>query len=188
MRIHSNCQLEVVFLGHVEWKLLLTIYVDDFKMAGPRQHVTSRWSALRQHLKLEEVEPAGLYFGCTHKVRTVLLKYGQMARRVEYDLSDFLKSCLEKYTSKTGVSTFEKVSTPFLSEQDSAQCFDEEPTWAQLLGTEDWDGKYKSVKQLQAESADPDIVLGKRAKIAPRLVMKVLYAARMARCDFVAGS
>ncbi len=154
-------------------------------MAGPRQYVTSWWSALRLHLKLGEVELAGLYLGCMHKVRSVLLKSCQMARRVEYDMSYFLSFCLEKYTRMTGVSAFEKVSTPFLSEQDAAQCFEEEPTWAQLLGTEEWDGKYKSVKQLQAEPTDPDMVLGKHAKIAPHIVMKVLYAARMARYDLL---
>ncbi len=139
-----HCEEKVLLCGFVpianwkscfweEWRLLLTIYVDDFRVAGPREHVTSGWSALQQHLKLGEVEPVGLYLGCMHKVRTVLLKSGQLARRVEYDMSDFLRSCLAKYTAKTGVSAFEKVSTPFLSEQDSAQCFDEEPSWEQLL-------------------------------------------------------
>ncbi len=66
------------------------MWVDDFKMAGPREHVSSGWSALKQHLKLGDVEPAGLlYLGCLHKVKSVLLKSGRMARRVEYDMSEF---------------------------------------------------------------------------------------------------
>ncbi len=72
-----------------------------------------------------------------------------------------------------------------MSEQESAQCFDEEPTWEQLLGKSDWDGKYKTVKQLQTDPTDKDIILGKHAKVAPQVVMKVLYAARMARYDLL---
>ncbi len=95
-----HCEEKVLLCGFIpianwescfwrlEWKLLLTVYVDDFKMAGPREHINLGWSVLKQHLKLGEVEPAGLYLGCLHKVKSVLLKSGQMARGVEYDMSD----------------------------------------------------------------------------------------------------
>ncbi len=95
-----------VAFGIRSGNVLSTVCVDDFKMAGPREHVDSGWSVLKQLLKLGDVEPAGLYLGCLHKVKSVLLKSGQMARRVEYDMSDFLRSCVEKYTPKTGITVF----------------------------------------------------------------------------------
>ncbi len=57
-------------------------------MAGPRQHVTAGWAALKKDLKPGEVEPVGFYLGCLRKVRSVLLRSGQMARRVRKNIPD----------------------------------------------------------------------------------------------------
>ncbi len=70
-------------------------------------------------------------------------------RRVEYDMSDILRSCVEKHTAKICITTFDRVSTPFLTEQDSAPSFEEEPSWDQLLGRADWSGKQPTLKQIQ---------------------------------------
>ncbi len=110
---------------------------------------------------------------------------GKIVRTMTYDMSDFLRSCLAENTAKMGVVVFENVSTLFLSEQDSAQCFDEEPSWDQLLGKAEWNGKHQALKQMQQDCGKDDIALGRYAKVAPQVVMKVLYAARMARYDLL---
>ncbi len=92
---------------------------------------------------------------------------------------------MEKYTAKTGVTAFEKVSTPFLTEQDSAPSFEEEPSWDQLLGKVEWSGKQRTLKQMQLGCETAEFVVGKYAKIAPQVVMKILYAARTARYDLL---
>ena len=67
---------------HDKLKLLLIIYVDDFKMAGPKQTLAKGWELLRKHpdkgtgIKLEEPKPASLFLGCEHIVREVKLPHG----------------------------------------------------------------------------------------------------------------
>ena len=47
-------------------QLFLSIYVDDFKMAGPKQHLKPMWASLRKHLDLDpEVKSSSnVYLGC----------------------------------------------------------------------------------------------------------------------------
>ena len=49
---------------HPDLKLLLVIYVDDLKMAGPTVNLPKGRNMLRQELRLEEETPLGLYLGC----------------------------------------------------------------------------------------------------------------------------
>ena len=63
---------------NMEWKscfwnpdtrMLLTIYVDDFKLAGPEGNIAETWTQLREHLLLTEPEPVDQYLGCKHRKR-----------------------------------------------------------------------------------------------------------------------
>ena len=56
---------------HKELKVLLTVYVDDFKMAGPRQAVSRAWGLVGSKLKLESPKAANRYLGCDH-IRTAI--------------------------------------------------------------------------------------------------------------------
>ena len=49
---------------HKKLKLLLVIYVDDLKMAGPTQNLKEGWSLLRQAIEIEPEVDSGLYLGC----------------------------------------------------------------------------------------------------------------------------
>ena len=51
--------------------MLLTTYVDDFKLAGPKHNLPEGWKLLRKHLSIEDPKPVGLYLGCHHDVSTV---------------------------------------------------------------------------------------------------------------------
>ena len=48
---------------HPELKLMLSIYVDDFKMAGPLHAQERGWALIRQGLKIGSDEPLGFYLG-----------------------------------------------------------------------------------------------------------------------------
>lgn len=48
---------------HPTWKLILSVYVDDFKLSGPDTYMEVSWIHLQQHLEMEEPVPAGLYVG-----------------------------------------------------------------------------------------------------------------------------
>ena len=49
--------------------LWLSVYVDDFKMAGPKKNIAPMWAELRKLLALEPPVPSGenTYLGCTSK-------------------------------------------------------------------------------------------------------------------------
>ena len=49
---------------HKEMELLLVVYVDDLKMAGPESSMKKGWSMLRSKLDLEPETDLGLYLGC----------------------------------------------------------------------------------------------------------------------------
>ena len=84
---------------HPKLKLMLTIYVDDFLMSGPKIHLRAGWDMLRSNvgspgLKIEDQKPVGadhesvpgkrdgktLYLGC---YRSVELKCDPTARKYE---------------------------------------------------------------------------------------------------------
>ena len=48
--------------------LFLVIYVDDFKLSGPRSNMTEGWRLLRKGLTIEPEKPSGLYLGCLHEI------------------------------------------------------------------------------------------------------------------------
>ena len=55
---------------HPVHDLLLVIYVDDFKLAGPKDKLALGWELISSGLKIEKPGPLGLYLGCKHDVST----------------------------------------------------------------------------------------------------------------------
>ena len=55
---------------HPEKGLYLSVYVDDFRMAGKKEHMTAMWKKLRETLELEpEVDSvSNTYLGCNQKI------------------------------------------------------------------------------------------------------------------------
>jgi len=51
---------------HKEMKLLLVVYVDDLKMAGPETSMKQGWAVLRSKLDLEPETDLGLYLECQY--------------------------------------------------------------------------------------------------------------------------
>ena len=51
---------------HAELDLLLVVYVDDFKMAGPQDKISKGWELIAKVIDMEPAEVLGRYFGCHH--------------------------------------------------------------------------------------------------------------------------
>ena len=58
---------------HREKKLFLSVYVDDFKMAGSKQHLKAMWEEVGKKLEMDPPEPVhgNVYLGCSqHDIKT----------------------------------------------------------------------------------------------------------------------
>ena len=53
---------------HPELRLVLVVYVDDFKMSGPLANLGKGWATLRGDIKMGDPEPLGKYLGCEHQL------------------------------------------------------------------------------------------------------------------------
>jgi RNA:NAD 2'-phosphotransferase (TPT1/KptA family) len=181
---------------HKQLKLFLAVYVDDFKMSGPTSNLKHGWDLIAKHIKLETPQQIGRYLGCHHEVThttmnsnhdprctsnpvwsllhdntpTVRAKPGAWqppssqggrvaVTVVKYNMHDFMEQCVERYQQLSGGNAvLRHVETPFLDES-------------------------------RPEFDDPDhedcINKGTLGPIASSVLMKCLYAARMARYDLL---
>ncbi len=53
---------------HPRLKLLLVVYVDDFKLSGPAQNLAEGWRQISKGIIIEPPAPAGRYLGCDHLI------------------------------------------------------------------------------------------------------------------------
>jgi len=51
---------------HKELKLVLMVYVDDFKMAGPVENLRKGWAMIRKHITLDDPIASATFLGCEH--------------------------------------------------------------------------------------------------------------------------
>ena len=87
---------------HPDMKLLLVIYVDDLKLAGPKAQLSKGWDMLRRELRLEEETPLGLYLGCRISKGEAVLHDKTSMRTVTYDMETYLDMTVKKYCDVTG--------------------------------------------------------------------------------------
>ena len=174
---------------HPVLKLFLVVYVDDFKLSGPVGSLPEGWRLLRGGLEMEEPHPQGLFLGCHHResVQTSPLT-GSAVRVMEYDMEDFLRSCIALYTELSGQTTFRKATTPFLEDLDpdldpnsgGPILSDHGGTTLSLPegGENDWNYS-------RSATVPGDEPRGELADVASRILMKFIYAARIARYDIL---
>ena len=62
--VHPECWPSMFW--HPELKLLLGVYVDDFKMAGPKDNMEKGWELISRNIDMDKPEDAGRYLGCDH--------------------------------------------------------------------------------------------------------------------------
>jgi len=166
---------------HKQLKLLLIVYVDDFKMSGPVDSLQEGWRKLRKGLIMDEPTPAGKFLGCTNVVNTIQVREpfnctsltgeGGITPKTEqsekiitvnivkYDQRPFLEQCVVRYLELAGkdAPSLKRADTPFID------------TKARQAIEEDDSEKYR----------------GELAPIASKVLMKILYAARVGRFDLL---
>ena len=74
----QHCERALKSVGYIqvpEWKsvfmhpklgVMLVVYVDDFKMAGPKENLSKAWDLVKSKIKMEEAAPIKRYLGCEH--------------------------------------------------------------------------------------------------------------------------
>ena len=153
---------------------MLSAYVDDFKLSGPERNIPIGWQSIRagwsQHGR---PPPTGKYLGCNRKLIEGYMTPGGdpinnkvpkgqagsiPVRAIECDMCDLMKSCVERYREcADGKSrNLPKVETPFVEESTDAGFWESDVATGKTLGDK-----------------------------AASILMKVLYAARMARHDLL---
>ena len=159
---------------HPEYKLFLVIYVDDLKLSGPADKLQLGWDLIAKGLTIEPPSALGLYLGCKHEesART-LPETGVTVRVMEYNMEEFLRSCVDRYRELTGVTYMRHATTPFLPEPSTPDFSDGYP--------KDSDGS----EALSAEAALEAVSAQPLKPYAAKVLMKVLYAARYARFDLL---
>ena len=199
---------------HKTLKVFLTVYVDDFKMSGQRDDVAKAWKLIRTASKTTaaiatgDPEPSGRYLGCNHITKEGWVdergnlsdahKQGlKKVRIMEYDMADFMTNCVNRYIELAGgvipaclttVDTpgFPKVEKPeawfhYPKELRDATAIYKKynPGWS--MSKAEWLGAVRPDETNIRKEAKP----GELGKIASRILMKILYGARMARYDLL---
>lgn len=96
---------------HPELKLLLVIYVDDLKLAGPEKNLAKGWELLRGVLRIVPETDLGLYLGCVLSKGESKLYDGTKVKILTYNMEGLLKLSVEKYLEIVGKDTkLKKVS------------------------------------------------------------------------------
>ncbi len=188
---------------HKELRLMLVIYVDDFKLAGPKSSMEEGWKLLSLKIKLEQARPIGRYLGCLH-ISSVHRVTGQFNPREEwmkdgsnkkdppdlhekcetkgdreiqvmkYDMSDFMRQCVIRYQELCGEAYPKPLEKAKTPYLDETKGeFDENPV----------DEKMNRVFGLDAYEVDT--TPGVLKEHAPAVLMKILYGARVARYDLL---
>jgi hypothetical protein len=58
-----------ISIFHPELKLLLVVYVDGFKMSGPKENMSKGWSLIASKIDMETPGEVNRYLGCDHIVQ-----------------------------------------------------------------------------------------------------------------------
>ena len=200
---HCDTHVREVGLGaewpsmyyHKELKLLLVIYLDDLKLAGASQNFTKGRELLRSKLRMEPKADLGLYLGCLLSKGTNRLHDGTEVTTMTYNMEGLLKLSVEKYLELVGKDTkLKQVSTPSLPEETkqhksrapapgdpkhAVQC-----PWCSTK----FDPGLSVALQPDSSDSRPESVEVQRGALAPpaaSILMKLLYAARIARFDLL---
>ena len=180
---------------HQKLHLLLVIYVDDLKLAGPDENLKKGWEMLRSKLNIEPESDVGLYLGCVLSKGSTKLHDGTPVSTMTYDMEDLLKLSVERYLEIVGKDAkLKHVSTPSLPEETKKH-----PSHAPCPGNP----KNKVSCPWCSHEFDPDAPVfdppgttgddvssgeSARGALAPHaasVLMKLLYAARIARFDLL---
>ena len=145
---------------NAELQLMLMVYVDDFKLSGPRRSVERGWKLLRDGIEMDPPYALDRCLGCIHHQRQGSVN-GKPVQIMEYDVCDFMQSCVQAYKNACGEPDMQlrRVDTPFLPTPEG--------------------GGYAPAPLQEGEPT------GALQPIACSILMKILYGARAARWDLL---
>ena len=89
------------------------VYVDDFKLGGPKSALRPMWARLKKLIHMDEPALVGRCLGCEHHEYTAKLD-GKDVRSMDYDMSSFMDQCVKAYRDVAPNAKLTKVSTPFV--------------------------------------------------------------------------
>ena len=161
---------------------------------------------IRKGLVVEDPAPANLYLGCNHELKTITTKAGTATTMV-YNMESYLASTVEKYIKVASKATgkqvqLKKANTPFLAEDRrstpaGAPCSKGKGImcpWCHhsfpidqakaIHGPSRKTAKQKELPSSTDENVD-NATTGLLQPHAASILMKILYAARMARFDLL---
>ena len=96
-------------------KLFLVVYIDDFKLAGPKGKLSEGWKISQAGLQIKPPTPLGIFLGCDHRRREVKLPGGAQAVMMECDMA-----CLiGRYKELVPGVRLPPADTPFLPEDQA---------------------------------------------------------------------
>ena len=180
---------------HSKMKLLLDIYVDDLKMSGPAENLAKGWELPRTKLNIEPETDLGLYLGCVLSKGKAKLYDGTEVAAMTYDMEGLLRQSVDKYLDIVGKDTkLKKVSSPSIPEDIKKHL-----ARAPCLGSSkeaihcpwcsyQFDPKHSGGSPSNVPEDDVNSGSDTRGALAPHaasVLMKLLYAARIARVDLL---
>jgi len=129
---------------HSGLKLLLSVYVDDFKMAGPTKNLQKGWDLIRSKIEIEDPMAFHLFLGCIHRrfTATIPAEFNSSASSpegsiaeatgMEYDMQSYFIQSLELYERLTKqyygqTVEYKSVQTPFATEDEMRNSLQRSP-------------------------------------------------------------
>ena len=94
---------------HYELRVLMIVYVDDFKMSCPPAAVREAWRKIQavkvqeedgsytEAIKLGDVEDVNTFLGCGHHTETFQTQSGVPGKVMVWQMHKFMRSCVERY-------------------------------------------------------------------------------------------
>ena len=106
---------------HDGMRLILVIYVDDFKLAGPEGNLKRGGELLRTKLGIDPETPLGHYLGCDQRMMESKLSDSIRVKRIVYDMKFFMEQCVQCYLPIAGANTkMQQVGTPSIADSSGS--------------------------------------------------------------------
>ena len=77
------------------------VYVDDFKLAGPKENLARGWELVRGGLDVDEPGEINLYLGCKHERVTKVIN-GRSVTSMTYNMEDYFTAIVDDYEKRGG--------------------------------------------------------------------------------------
>ena len=122
---------------HEALQWTLSVYVDDFKLAGPKRYLKQGWALIRKHIQMEDPTRMQLYLGCIHKRFEGNINGKGPVVGIEYGMESCLASSVQRHVKLCGPSSAQTGAIA-LSEELSKR-----NPWSSK--SKDWNSKFRKI-------------------------------------------